>query len=60
MNLLAEDEPDVPPLEVPPKIGRERRGRRACSEPAMMPMPSSITDQRPIFPVPNMNSVGLL
>ena len=40
--------------------GRERRGRRAWSEPATMPMPSSITDQRPILPVLNINSAGLL
>lgn len=42
------------------KHGRERRGRRAWSEPAKMPMPSSITDQRPILPVLNMNSAGSL
>jgi hypothetical protein len=33
-------------------IRRERRGRRAWREPAMMPMPSSVRDQKPILPVP--------
>lgn len=31
---------------------RLSRGRSAGNEPAMMPMPSSIKDQNPIFPVP--------
>jgi hypothetical protein len=31
---------------------RERRGRSAGSDPAMIPMPSSVRDQKPIFPVP--------
>jgi hypothetical protein len=33
-------------------IRRERRGRSAGRDPAMIPMPSSVKDQKPIFPVP--------
>ena len=37
---------------------RESRGRRAGSDPAMMPMPSSVRDQKPILPVLYTNSPG--
>jgi hypothetical protein len=39
-------------------IRRESSGRSAGREPAMMPMPSSARDQKPILPVLYMNSPG--
>jgi hypothetical protein len=38
----------------------DKRGRSAGNDPAMMPMPSSRSDQNPIFPVAYMNSPGSL
>lgn len=52
--------PLLSPAEERLKIGRERSGRRAGSEPAIIPIPSSMIDQRPMAPVLNMNSAGLL
>ena len=46
-------------LELNPTL-RDRRGRRAGKEPATMPMPSSMSDQKPILPVPYKNSPGSL
>jgi hypothetical protein len=54
--------PDVLGFEEPALIlmRRERRGRSAGREPAMMPMPSSVKDQKPILPVAYRNSPGSL
>lgn len=41
-------------------MGRLRRGRRAGMDPAIMPILSSMMDQRPMAPVLYMNSWELL
>jgi|SRR5690242_3224691 len=51
--------PGVAKLELNPTV-KDSKGRKAGSEPATMPIPSSIKDQNPIFPVPYMNSPGSL
>lgn len=51
--------PGVFTLELKPILS-DKRGRRAGSDPAIIPMPSSARDQKPILPVPYKNSPGSL
>jgi len=42
------------------RMRRDNKGRSAGREPAIIPIHSSVKDQRPILDVPYMNSAGLL